>query len=224
MISDPYKVLGVSSTDSIEEITKAYRKLAKKYHPDVNFGNEEAAKKMSEINAAYDQIKSGNTSQSGNRGYAGQSSYGNPNNSSGEYNPFEGFDPFGGFDPFAGSYRQRRESSEFDPVKNYLRAGHFAEALNVLSNISNKSAEWYYYSAIANYGLDNKITALNHAKTAVQMEPNNPEYQRILNQIQSGGKVYQQYSQNYGMPIINLNTLCFGLCFAKMCCGPFCGC
>ena len=224
MISDPYKVLGVSSTDSIEEITKAYRKLAKKYHPDVNFGNEEAAKKMSEINAAYDQIKSGNTSQSSNRGYAGQSSYGNPNSSYGEYNPFEGFDPFGGFGPFAGSYRQRRESSEFDPVKSYLRSGHFAEALNVLSNISNKNAEWYYYSAIANYGVDNKITALNHAKTAVQMEPNNPEYQRILNQIQSGGKVYQQYSQSYGMPIINLNNLCLGLCFARMCCSPFCGC
>lgn len=224
MISDPYKVLGVSSTDSIEEITKAYRKLAKKYHPDVNFGNEEAAKKMSEINAAYEQIKSGNTSQGGSRGYSGQSSYGNPNSSYGGYNPFEGFDPFGGFDPFAGSYRQRRETSEFDPVKSYLRSGYFAEALNVLSNISNKSAEWYYYSAIANYGLDNKITALNHAKTAVQMEPNNLEYQRILNQIQNGGRVYQQYSHNYGMPIINLNNICLGLCFARMCCSPFCGC
>lgn len=223
MISDPYKVLGVSPTDSIEEITKAYRKLAKKYHPDVNFGNAEAEKKMSEINSAYEQIKSGNSTQSSNRGYAGQSSYGNPNSSTGEYDPFGGFNPFGGFDPFGGSYQQRREYSEFDPVKNYLRAGYYAEALNVLSNISNKSAEWYYYSAIANYGLDNKVTALNHAKTAVQIEPNNLEYQRILNQIQSGGRVYQQHSQSYGMPIVNLNNLCLGLCLARMCCSPFCG-
>ena len=58
MISDPYKVLGVSPTASEQEIAKAYRKLAKKYHPDLNPGDEEAAKKMSEINAAYEQIKS----------------------------------------------------------------------------------------------------------------------------------------------------------------------
>ncbi len=223
MISDPYRVLGVSPTDSIEEITKAYRKLAKKYHPDVNYGNAEAEKKMSEINSAYEQIKSGNSTQSSNGRYSGQSSYGNSNSSTGEYDPFDGFNPFGGFDPFGGSYQQRREHSEFDPVKKYLHAGYYAEALNVLSNISNKSAEWYYYSAIANYGLDNKVTALNHAKTAVQIEPNNLEYQRILNQIQSGGRVYQQHSQSYGMPIVNLNNLCLGLCLARMCCSPFCG-
>ena len=51
-MTDPYKVLGVSPNDSIEEITKVYRRLAKKYHPDVNHGDEEAAKKMSEIKAA----------------------------------------------------------------------------------------------------------------------------------------------------------------------------
>ena len=45
MISDPYEVLGVSSTDSQEEITKAYRKLAKKYHPDLNQGDEDCYKK-----------------------------------------------------------------------------------------------------------------------------------------------------------------------------------
>ncbi|WP_010252150.1 J domain-containing protein [Acetivibrio cellulolyticus] len=224
MISDPYKVLGVSPDDPIEEITKAYRRLAKKYHPDVNYGNEEAAKKMSEINAAYEQIKSGNTSQTNSsRGYSGQSSYGYGNNSSGENDPFGGFnpfgfDPFGGFGPF-GNNQQRRQYSEFEPVKNYLRAGYYAEALNVLSNITNKSAEWYYYSAIANYNTDNKVTALNHAKTAVQMEPNNQEYQHLLNQIQNGGRVYQQQSQNFGMPVVNLSNLCCGLCLARLLCG-----
>lgn len=220
MISDPYKVLGVSPNDPIEEVTKAYRKLAKKYHPDLNYGNEEAAKKMSEINSAYEQIKSGNTSQS-NRGYSAQSSYGNgtPNSTYGEYDPFGGFNPFGGFDPFSGNYHQRHEYSELDPVKNYLRAGYFAQALNVLSNISDRSAQWYYYSAIANYGLDNKITALNHAKTAVEMEPNNLEYQHLFNQIQSGGSVYQRQSFNFGMPAINLSNICLGLCLARFCCG-----
>ena len=59
MVQDPYSVLGVSPNASDEEIKKAYRELAKKYHPDRNPGDEEAARKMNEINAAYDQIKNG---------------------------------------------------------------------------------------------------------------------------------------------------------------------
>ena len=57
MIQDPYKVLGVRPDASDEEIKRAYRELAKKYHPDRNPGDAEAARRMQEINAAYDQIK-----------------------------------------------------------------------------------------------------------------------------------------------------------------------
>ena len=54
MMMDPYKVLGISPGASEEEIKKAHRRLAKKYHPDINPGNAAAAEKMNEINAAYD--------------------------------------------------------------------------------------------------------------------------------------------------------------------------
>ena len=66
MIEDPYKVLGVSPNASDEEIKRAYRELAKKYHPDRNPGDEEAAKKMQQVNAAYEQIK--NPPQAGSSG------------------------------------------------------------------------------------------------------------------------------------------------------------
>ena len=58
MIEDPYKVLGVSPDASDEEIKRAYRRLAKKYHPDLNPGDKVAAQKMQEVNAAYEQINS----------------------------------------------------------------------------------------------------------------------------------------------------------------------
>lgn len=73
MIDDPYKVLGVSPDASDEEIKRAYRNLAKKYHPDLNPGDQEAARKMQEVNAAYEQIK--NPEKAAQAGPGG--SYGN---------------------------------------------------------------------------------------------------------------------------------------------------
>jgi molecular chaperone DnaJ len=56
VIDDPYRVLGVSPGASQEEIKKAYRKMAKKYHPDLHPDDPNANKKMNEVNEAYDML------------------------------------------------------------------------------------------------------------------------------------------------------------------------
>jgi DnaJ-class molecular chaperone len=52
--ADPYQVLGVSKDASQEDIQQAYRKLAKKHHPDLNPGNKKAEERFKDIGTAYD--------------------------------------------------------------------------------------------------------------------------------------------------------------------------
>ena len=54
---DYYDVLGIDRNADEKTIKKAYRKLAKKYHPDLNPDDPHATEKMNEVNAAYDAIK-----------------------------------------------------------------------------------------------------------------------------------------------------------------------
>lgn len=56
MAKDPYEVLGVAKGAPLDEVKKAYRKKAREYHPDLHPGDDEAARKMNEVNEAYDRI------------------------------------------------------------------------------------------------------------------------------------------------------------------------
>ena len=56
MPADPYQTLGVKKGASQEEIQKAYRRLAKKLHPDLNPGNKQAEEQFKEVSAAYDLL------------------------------------------------------------------------------------------------------------------------------------------------------------------------
>lgn len=104
MARDPYSVLGVSPDASAEEIKNAYRRLAKRYHPDLNPNDAVAAQRMNEINEAYDQIR--------NPSHTRSSTYTDPGTgTNSQQNPYE--NPFGQWaDPFGAfwqAYGQQQE-------------------------------------------------------------------------------------------------------------------
>ena len=170
MIDDPYKVLGVSRDASDEEIKQAYRRLAKQYHPDLHPGDEEAAKKMQKINAAYEQIKNPEKAQQASGGYGGYS---------------------------GGYYQQQNQGQYHQAAYQYIRFGRYREALNILQSAQPRDARWYYLSALANHGLGNQVMALEHIRRAVSMDPGNMEYLRVLDQIEHGGTTYRRQAKNY---------------------------
>ena len=100
---DYYEVLGIQKGASDDEIKKAFRKLAVKYHPDKNPGDKAAEEKFKEINEAYsvlsDKTKRQRYDQFGHAGVGG----------SGGGNPFGGGSPFG-----SGSYSYSGQSFNFD--------------------------------------------------------------------------------------------------------------
>ncbi len=90
---DYYEVLGVSKNATDEELKKAYRKLAKQYHPDANPNNkEEAEKKFKEVNEAYEVL-----SDKQKRSMYDQFGHSGPNGYSSDFSGFSGFDGFSGF-------------------------------------------------------------------------------------------------------------------------------
>ena len=178
MDKDPYEVLGVSRNASDDEIKKAYRELAKQYHPDRYSDNPLASlaeEKFREVQTAYETIMNERQSSGGGT-YSG----------------------YGGYTGGAGSQSTEGASSELNIVRNYLQMGRYQEALNLLSRIGNQNALWNYYCAVAHKGMGNNMEALNYARQAVAMEPNNLQYRQFLNSLSYAGQSYQNNAPVYG--------------------------
>jgi hypothetical protein len=167
---NPYEVLGVSRNASIDEIKKAYKELSRKYHPDSYVGNplsSLAEEKFKQVQEAYDAIMK---EKNGDYNYAGNYNNNGYNNS---------------------------ESGEMAEVYNLLGRRAYSQALSLLDSMPNRNAKWYYYSAIAQVGLGNNLRGMEYARMAVSMEPNNIEYQNLVNRLSFQGNRYGEVRNVY---------------------------
>lgn len=197
-MNNPYEVLGVSETATDDEIKAAYRKLAKKYHPD-NYTDsplaDVAEQKMKEINEAYDTInqmrqKGKGTGSTGSSSYSGSS------------------------------------SSQFYNVRIYIQRNMIDQAEQVLDStpMGNRTAEWYYLKGMCAYRRGWSEQAFNNFTTACNMDPNNSEYRAALNNMQNqrsynyGG--YNQPNMQGGAS----GCSCCDVCAAMMCADCMCDC
>ena len=215
-----------------------------------NPNKDKAEEKFKEIQAAYQQIMKERTSGysgygTGGSGYGygssygstGSGGYGNPggySNSGGNgyggqggYGGF-GYGPFGGFG-FGGFTGQNQttgyeENSYLRAAGNYIRNGYYKEARNALDGVQERerNARWYYYSAIAHSGLGNNVAALEHARRAAALEPDNMNYRSLVQQFENGGTWYEQRQATYGYPSFGGGSMCLKMCIANMICNMCC--
>ena len=114
---------------------------------------------------------------------------------------------------------------EMRAAANYINAAHYQEALNVLNRMTERNGQWYYYHAVANAGAGNTASAMEDARRAVDMEPNNMQYQQLYQQLQSGGQWYWNQGNGYGYERPGNgfgNCCCQCLCMNMLCPGCCC--
>lgn len=205
---DPYKVLGVTPQTSDDDVKRAYRELARKYHPDNYINNplaDLAEARMKEINEAYDMImneRAGKTSSgaSGGQQYSG-----------GQY---------------GGSQQQRAYSganaSLYSQVRQAINQGNLGMAEALLQRVSGRDAEWFYLMGTVYYRKGWYDEAARAYTQACQMDPSNMEYRTALNNLNMSGG----YGGYRPMQEASLCDFCVQLavcnCCLNACCNAGC--
>lgn len=191
-MNDPYSVLGLQRGASEEEVKKAYKSLAKRYHPDVTGNDPAAAKKMQEINAAYDMIMNRKEQASGGYGYSSYQDQG----------------------------QRDEEPIEMQAAANYINARRFREALNALGSVppSSRNGRWYYLSSIARYYTGDSMGARQDIDAALSKEPGNIAYINLRNQMDGSRNMYQEYTGSYRRSSGGLGTFCLTMILCRLCC------
>ena len=191
-MNDPYQTLGVSENASDEEIKKAYRDLARKYHPDNYHDNplaDLAQEKMKEINAAYEEI---NRRRSGGNRTSGGS--------------------YGGYQQQYVQYQGRSSSSVLQQVRIAIQSGDLSRAEALLANYSDHNAEWNFLRGAVCYRRGWMDEAKRYYQTACQMDPGNPEYRQALEFMEKGTQsAYRPGGQQFGTDACTGNP-CVPLC------------
>ena len=233
MIADPYKVLGVPEDVSDADLKKAYREMSKRWHPDANPNDvERAEEKFKEVQEAYRQIVEARERGTSAYGAGPEAQYQSSADGAGpgygysEYGSFTGFDDF--FSQWARYSDERRgseETNEMRAARSYINSGYYQQAMTALGQVPEgaRNARWYYYAGIASQGLGRNIDAMNFAKRAVDLDPENAEYMHFLSRLQNGGTWYQRRGETYtggtGMPS---STWCLSMCMLNLLCN-MCG-
>ena len=206
-MNDPYQILGVPETATDEEVKRAYRELARKYHPDNYHDNplaDLAQEKMKEINAAYEEIAK---MRSGGRSAGTSGGYGNYRVSTGGYQQQY-------------SSQSSSGSSVLQQVRIAINTGNISRAEALLANYSDHNAEWNFLRGAVCYRRGWMDEAKRYYQTACQMDPGNAEYRQALEFMERGTQsAYRPDNGQFGtemcggnpcLPLCCLWTLCNG--------------
>lgn len=163
-MKDPYMTLGVSRDATDEEIKKAYRALARKYHPDNYAGSDladVAEEKMKEINEAYDMI--------GKMRAAG-----------------------GGGSYTGGSSSQGYTSGNYAEIRYRINEGRFSDAEILLDAIpaSQRGAEWNFLKGCVMMQRGYYFDAQKYIETACYLDPTNMEYRQVKQRMRATASSY----------------------------------